>query len=62
MGLHTARRLAELAPDAQIALVDAGDIGNGAAGRCAGFAIDLAHNPETSTLPRIKRVMKMNSM
>ena len=45
MGLHAARRLAELAPDAQIVLVDAGDIGNGAAGRCAGFAIDLAHNP-----------------
>lgn len=25
-------------------LVDAGRIGDGAAGRCAGFAIDLAHN------------------
>ncbi|WP_298854868.1 FAD-binding oxidoreductase [uncultured Ruegeria sp.] len=45
MGLHAARRLGELAPDAHIALVDAGRIGNGAAGRCAGFAIDLAHNP-----------------
>ena len=45
MGLHAARRLGELAPDARVALVDAGRIGDGAAGRCAGFAIDLAHNP-----------------
>lgn len=45
MGLHCARRLVELAPDARIVLVDAGRIGDGAAGRCAGFAIDLAHNP-----------------
>jgi glycine/D-amino acid oxidase-like deaminating enzyme len=45
MGLHAARRLAELRPDDSIALIDAGRIGNGAAGRCAGFAIDLAHNP-----------------
>ncbi|MFT5114150.1 MAG: glycine/D-amino acid oxidase-like deaminating enzyme [Parasphingorhabdus sp.] len=45
MGLHAARRLAELAPEDSIALVDAGRIGNNAAGRCAGFAIDLAHNP-----------------
>ncbi len=45
MGLHCARRLAELAPEARVVLVDAGRIGNNAAGRCAGFAIDLAHNP-----------------
>lgn len=45
MGLHAARRLGELAPDVRIVLVDAGRIGDGAAGRCAGFAIDLAHNP-----------------
>lgn len=45
MGLHCARRLGELAPDARIVLVDAGRVGDGAAGRCAGFAIDLAHNP-----------------
>jgi len=45
MGLHCARRLGELAPQARITLVDAGRIGDGAAGRCAGFAIDLAHNP-----------------
>lgn len=45
MGLHCARRLAELDPNSTVVLVDAGRIGNNAAGRCAGFAIDLAHNP-----------------
>lgn len=45
MGLHAARRYAELAPDRTIVLVDAGRIGNNASGRCMGFAIDLAHNP-----------------
>ena len=45
MGLHAAKRLSDLDKDAGIVLVDAGKIGNNAAGRCAGFAIDLAHNP-----------------
>ncbi|SAK87703.1 FAD dependent oxidoreductase [Caballeronia hypogeia] len=45
MGLHAARRYAELRPDAKVVLVDAGRIGNNASGRCMGFAIDLAHNP-----------------
>ncbi|AVH45341.1 FAD-binding oxidoreductase [Agrobacterium tumefaciens] len=45
MGLHAARRFAEISPDASVVLVDAGRIGNNAAGRCMGFAIDLAHNP-----------------
>lgn len=45
MGLHAARRYAELCPDASVILVDAGRIGDNAAGRCMGFAIDLAHNP-----------------
>ncbi len=45
MGLHAARRLADLDPQASVILVDAGRIGNNAAGRCAGYAIDLAHNP-----------------
>jgi len=43
-GLAAARRLAELEPEAGIALVEAGRIGNNAAGRCSGFAIDQAHN------------------
>lgn len=45
MGLHAARRLAELEPAASVVLVDAGRIGNNASGRCMGFVIDLAHNP-----------------
>lgn len=45
MGLHAARRYAELQPDTAVTLVDAGRIGNNASGRCMGFAIDLAHNP-----------------
>jgi glycine/D-amino acid oxidase-like deaminating enzyme len=45
MGLHAARRFAELEPDKTVVLVDAGRIGNNASGRCMGFAIDLAHNP-----------------
>lgn len=45
MGLHAARRYAEVEPEASVILVDAGRIGNNAAGRCMGFAIDLAHNP-----------------
>jgi glycine/D-amino acid oxidase-like deaminating enzyme len=45
MGLHAARRFAELQPDETVVLVDAGRIGNNASGRCMGFAIDLVHNP-----------------
>lgn len=45
MGIHAARRYAELRPDASVILVDAGRIGDNASGRCMGFAIDLAHNP-----------------
>lgn len=43
-GLAVARRLAELDPGASIALVEAGRVGNNAAGRCSGFIIDHAHN------------------
>ncbi|MEM9204178.1 MAG: FAD-dependent oxidoreductase, partial [Actinomycetota bacterium] len=42
-GLAVARRLAELDPAAEIVLVEAGRIGNNAAGRCSGFIIDHAH-------------------
>ncbi|MEI9413526.1 FAD-binding oxidoreductase [Mesorhizobium sp. Cs1299R1N1] len=45
MGLHAARRYAELNPDSSVVLVDAGRIGDNASGRCMGFVIDLAHNP-----------------
>ena len=43
-GLAAARRLAQLRGDATIALIDAGRVGDNAAGRCSGFAIDQAHN------------------
>ena len=43
-GLAAARRLAELRPGARVLLVEAGRIGNSAAGRSSGFAIDHAHN------------------
>lgn len=55
MGLHCARRLGDLAPDARVVLVDAGRIGDGAAGRCAGFAIDLAHNPRNKHFAEDKK-------
>lgn len=55
MGLHCARRLGELEPDARVVLVDAGRIGDGAAGRCAGFAIDLAHNPRNKHFAEDKK-------
>lgn len=43
-GLAAARRLAELQPDASIALVEARRVGFGAAGRNSGFMIDLPHD------------------
>lgn len=43
-GLATADRLAQLRPEARIALIDALEVGQGASGRNAGFIIDLPHN------------------
>lgn len=43
-GLAAARRLAELDPSASVVLIDGDRIGNNAAGRSSGFAIDHAHN------------------
>ena len=43
-GLAAARRLGELRPDASVLLLEADLVGNGAAGRSSGFAIDHAHN------------------
>ncbi len=42
-GLAAARRLAEHQPDASIALVDAGEMGESASARNSGFAIDIPH-------------------
>ncbi|SIS90089.1 NAD(P)/FAD-dependent oxidoreductase [Paracoccus saliphilus] len=43
-GLSAARRLSQLNPGARIALLEAGRIGEGAAGRNSGFMIDLPHD------------------
>ncbi|NHC05240.1 NAD(P)/FAD-dependent oxidoreductase [Azonexus fungiphilus] len=43
-GLAAARRLAENRPGDRIALVEAGEAGDGAQGRNAGFIIDTPHN------------------
>ena len=43
-GLAATRRLAELDPSSDIVLVEGDRIGNNAAGRSSGFAIDHAHN------------------
>jgi len=43
-GLAVTRRLAELDPSAAVVLVEGDRIGNNAAGRSSGFAIDHAHN------------------
>ena len=45
-GLAAARRLAELAPEARIILLDAYRVGYGASGRNAGFIIDTPHLTE----------------
>ncbi len=56
-GLAAARRLAELRPEAAIALVDAQDLAAGASGRNSGFAIDLHHlgTPHDAAWGRLSR-------
>jgi hypothetical protein len=51
-GLCAARRLAELAPDASIALVEADRIGRTTAGRNSGFFIDLPHDISSESYSR----------
>lgn len=43
-GLSAARRIAQLDPTVRVALLDAGQIAEGAAGRNSGFMIDLPHD------------------
>ncbi|MGT2460174.1 NAD(P)/FAD-dependent oxidoreductase (plasmid) [Cupriavidus basilensis] len=47
-GIAAARQLARQQPNASIALVEAGEVGENASGRNSGFAIDLPHAPSTS--------------
>ncbi|MEL6205515.1 MAG: FAD-binding oxidoreductase [Pseudomonadota bacterium] len=43
-GLSAARRVTQLQPDAQVAIIEAGQVAEGAAGRNSGFMIDLPHD------------------
>ncbi|WP_293573232.1 FAD-binding oxidoreductase [Phaeobacter sp.] len=43
-GLSAARRLKQLQPNAKVVVLDAGRVGEGAAGRNSGFMIDLPHD------------------
>ena len=51
-GLCAARRLAEIAPDASIALVEADRIGRTTAGRNSGFFVDLPHDISSESYSR----------
>ncbi|CAB3793706.1 Gamma-glutamylputrescine oxidoreductase [Paraburkholderia ultramafica] len=51
-GLCAARRLAELAPNASIALVEADRIGRTTAGRNSGFFVDLPHDISSESYSR----------
>ncbi|KAF1028827.1 MAG: Gamma-glutamylputrescine oxidoreductase [Burkholderia plantarii] len=51
-GLCAARRLAELAPGASIALVEADRIGRATAGRNSGFFVDLPHDISSESYSR----------
>lgn len=61
-GLAAARRLAELHPEATIALLDAKPVGWGSSGRNAGFAIDLPHkfDLDVGEPERMQRVVRLN--
>ncbi|WP_277182884.1 FAD-binding oxidoreductase [Caballeronia sp. BR00000012568055] len=51
-GLCAARRLAELAPDASVALVEADRVGRSTAGRNSGFFVDLPHDISSESYSR----------
>lgn len=59
-GLGAARRLAELRPNQRIILLEAQRVGQGAAGRNAGYAIDLPHMVSVDDLERGHRQMRLN--
>jgi glycine/D-amino acid oxidase-like deaminating enzyme len=61
-GVAAARRLAELAPDSRIVLIEAQRAGIGASGRNAGFIIDAPHNADASAdqVEANRRVLRLN--
>jgi len=58
-GLAAARRLAELAPEARIILLDSYRVGYGASGRNAGFIIDTPHLTEEFDHDDNRRVSRL---
>lgn len=63
-GLAAARRLSELKPNAQIILVDAQRVAEGASGRNSGFVIDLPHkfSLEHPDQALKKKLLKLNRL
>lgn len=58
-GLAAARRLAELAPDARILLIEAQRVGYGATGRNAGFILETPHYTEGWPKQRSERLLRI---
>jgi len=58
-GLAAARRLAELAPEARIVLLDGHRVGYGASGRNAGFIIDTPHLTEQFDVESNRRISRL---
>ncbi|MGB5247380.1 MAG: FAD-binding oxidoreductase [Woeseia sp.] len=56
-GIAAARRLAQLAPDCDVVLVDSATIGEGNAGRNSGFLLEvaLAHDVDTENIARMRQ-------
>jgi glycine/D-amino acid oxidase-like deaminating enzyme len=62
-GLAAARRLAELAPERRIVLLEAQRVGDGSSGRNSGFIIDLPHEAESLAPEAVdlqRRVLRLN--
>ena len=58
-GLAAARRLAELAPEARIILLDEHRVGYGASGRNSGFIIDTPHLTEQLDVDANRRISRL---
>ncbi len=58
-GLASARRLAELAPEARIILIDDYRVGYGASGRNSGFIIDTPHLTEQIDVDANRRISRL---
>jgi glycine/D-amino acid oxidase-like deaminating enzyme len=61
-GVAAARRLAEIAPNSRIVLIEAQRAGMGASGRNAGFIIDVPHNADAAGngMEANRRMLKLN--